>query len=105
MEAGCSFSLGSSRCSAASTNCKSSSKNDGRFIARTASIALQYFLSSSTRRSRLTLALRFERLRHHFSVRLLQQNFHFAFCFFQLFLALPRQRHAFFEQFHRFVQR
>ena len=57
------------------------------------------------RASRFVLAFWFERLRHYFPVRFLQQNLHLAFRFFQLFLALPRQRHTFLKKFHRFVQR
>src|SRR5258708_29215168 len=118
MDLGVAAAAGSIRCSAASTSCKSSSKNSGRFIfgriVRDFSCVVQGFspaLPSTTlhcnreRSSRFALAFRFERLRQQFAVRFFQQNLNLALSFFQLFLALSRQRHAFFKKFHRFVQR
>ena len=46
-----------------------------------------------------------ERLGFYLSAGLFQQNFDSAFSFFKLLLAFARKRHAFFEEFHRFVER
>src|SRR5580765_5146334 len=100
MDDGAVMASGSSRCSAPSTDCKSSSKNAGRLIWE--AVSRTRMLVST---SRFALAFRIEWLCHQFAVGLLQQNFHFAFGFFQLFLAFAGQRHALFKQLHRFVQR
>jgi len=39
------------------------------------------------------------------SAGLLEQNFHFTFGLFQVFLAITRKLDAFLEQFHGFIQR
>src|SRR5260221_4560890 len=129
MDFGAVSAAGSSCTKAASTTCRSSSKKDGSFIARIAYVVacpvLVLCLPRATRgggvfrasrrsaslfagrppSSRLRLAFRFERLRHHFAVRFFQQNFDSSLSLFQLLLAFPGKRHAFFKQLHRLVQR
>src|SRR5216683_4631058 len=100
MEAGGVPSAGNKRSSAASTATRSSSKNEGSFIAAEIGCAMRI-----APRSRFVLFFRLERLRRQLSVRLLQQNLHAPFRFFQLLLAFARELHAFFEQFHGLVQR
>src|SRR5579859_612582 len=98
MEAGGVVSGGKSFCSAASTACKSSSKNAGSFIVwkRDEGIAVGA--------SRF-VAFRIERFGGKFAVGFFEQNFHLAFGFFELLLAFTRKRDAFFKQLHGFVER
>ena len=46
-----------------------------------------------------------KRFRRHFAAGLFEQNFHFAFGLLQVFLAIARKLHAFFEQLHGVVER
>src|ERR1700687_3234642 len=100
MEDGSVVSAGSSRSRAASTESRSSSKNAGSFIAP----ANQR--SGSWRGvSRLALPPRIEGLSRQLAISLFEEDFHTAFRLFQLLMAFARQRHSFFEEFHRVVQR
>src|SRR3974390_882037 len=98
IEGGCAFSAGISRARAASPAARSSSKKAGGFIGGRAAPA-------RARRRRLGIFLGFgiECLCRHFAAGLLEQNFHFAFGLFQVFLAVARELHAFFKQLHSFV--
>ena len=60
-----------------------------------------------SRRGRLGIFLGFgiEGFRRHFAAGFLEQNFHFALGLLQIFLAIARELHAFFEQLHGFVER
>ena len=60
-----------------------------------------------SRRSRLGFFLGFgiEGFRGHLAAGLLEQNFHFALGLLQVFLAIARELHAFFEQLHGIVER
>src|SRR6266403_3646724 len=101
MEGGCASSPGIRRPRAASTAARSSSKNAGRIIEwRVRPVA-----PSGGIRLGLFLGFWIERFCYHLSARLLEQNFHFAFGLFQVFLAITRKLHAFLEQFHSFIQR
>src|SRR5579864_3331460 len=99
METGGVSSNGSKRSSSASTAMRSSSKKEGSFIAAETGCAMRLAPGS-----RFVLFFRLEGLSRQFSIRLLQQNLHAPFRFFQLPLELARELHAFFEQFHGFVQ-
>src|SRR5579871_4142980 len=98
MEAGVVVSAGRSFCKAASTACKSSSKNAGSFIVRW--MAMPKFRGASG-----FVAFGIERLGGELAVGFFQQDFDFSFGFFELLLALARKGDAFFEEFHRFVER
>jgi hypothetical protein len=55
--------------------------------------------------SSVALSFRLKRFGGELSVRLFEKDFHAPFGFLQLLLALARQAHTFFEEFHRFVER
>src|SRR5215470_9818992 len=100
MEAGGVDVSGRKRSRDSSTNCKSSSKKSGRFIAGCARCP------GTDERSRcFGLTFRFKWLGDDAPVSFLQQDFDFSFRLFELLLALSRERYAFFKQFHRVVQR
>src|SRR5216684_4557090 len=100
MEPGCAVAAGSSRSRAASTITRPSSKNGGSFIAAGNGRAARYRGSS-----RFRLPLGIEGLSGQLAIGFLQENFHATLRLFQLLLAFARECHAFFEQFHRVVQR
>src|ERR1035437_4518947 len=101
IEGGWASSSGISRSRAVSTAARSSSKNAGRFIRwRVRRDAL-----SGGGRLRLFLGFGIEWLGSHLAADLLEQDFHFAFGLLQVFLAVSRELHAFFEQFHGFIER
>src|SRR5712692_3716158 len=93
-------SAGRRRSRAASTARRSSSKKGESFIAR--GKRLPY---GSHEESRFCLSLRVESLGGEFAIRFFEKNFDAAFCLFELFLAFAGERHAFFEESHRIVQR
>src|SRR5215470_10236362 len=98
METGGVSSAGRSFCRAASTACKSSSKNEGSFI------ELWIGKRSRCEGSRF-FALRVKGFHGKLSVRLFEQDFHLPLGFFELLLTFTGECDAFFEQFHRFVER
>src|SRR5712691_2070224 len=100
MEVGCAVSAGSSRSSAASTASRSSSKKEESFIA-----AGNPSVGSNDDTSRFTLPFGIEGFGGKLAIGLLEEDFHTAFRLFQLLLAFTRKRNAFFEEFHRFIQR
>src|ERR1700726_468983 len=97
IDTGFAVSAGSKRSSAASTASRSCSKKSGRFIARALKPTGGYAIS------RFGLGFRYKRFGRQLSVRFLQQNFNTPFGFFQLFLALARNSHAFFKKLHGVV--
>src|SRR5215471_15571352 len=100
MEEGCTDSPGSSRSSSASTARRSSSKKTGSFMGER-----EFAVCVIGRRSRLVFAFASKGFGKHFSIGLLQQDFHAPLGFLELLLAFVRQSYAFFKQLHRFVQR
>src|SRR5260370_4469514 len=100
MEEGCAVPAGSSRSRAASTVRRSSSKNVGSFIS-----AENWRARGCRSTSRFRLLLGIERLGGKLAIGFLQEDFHSTLRLFQLFLALAGECYAFFEKFHRVVQR
>src|SRR5437879_9423987 len=98
MEVGCAVAAGSSRSRAASTVRRPSSKNGGSFIAAGNGRA-----AGCPGASRFGLPLGIERLSGQLAIGFLQEDFYSPLGLFQLLLALARESHALFEQFHRVV--
>src|SRR2546421_7464267 len=100
MDEGCAVAAGRSFSRAASTARRFSSKNEGSFIARG-----NWRATSGQSASRFGLPLGIERLGRKLAIGFLQKDFHAPLGLFELLLALPRKRDAFFEKLHRVVQR
>src|SRR5258706_14014836 len=99
MEEGCAVASGRSRSRAASTVRRSSSKNEGSFIAKE-----NWRAAGGGSSSRFTLPLGIEGLGRQPAIRFLQEDFDSTLRFLQLLLALAGNRDALFEQLHRIVQ-
>src|SRR5882724_2787747 len=99
MDDGGADSAGSCRSRAASTESRSCSKKAGSFIA-----AENSRTGDSAAASRFTFTFGIKRFGSKLAVGFLEQNFHSAFRFFQLFLAFARESHAFLEKFHGVIE-
>src|SRR5215472_17964045 len=98
MEVGCAVSAGISRSRATSTARRSSSKKGESFI-----VGWNPSDQRQRKTSQFGLPLRIKRFCDELAIRFFKQDFHAALGFFQLLLAFPRQRHAFFKKLHRVV--